>query len=237
MARGSVPDACDSTCTMPPAGIASPNRSTSSIASRVTQVTVGLTRITSSTAAPPSSGRSASSAHWSGCRRKVCRARPSWLRVVSMPAKARNTRPTISSRAVSASSVLGGDQGADEVVARMRTAVGDHGLDVRRQPFERRLDPRQVLAHPDAEGLAEVVGPVRDLRPLLLGQAEQQAQHAGGVRLGELAHELDPPARRERVDQLAGELPGTAAASPRSPGCGTPGRAAVAAAGGPRPPG
>ena len=65
-ARGSVPAACDSICTMPPFGMRSPWNSTSSSASRVTQVTVGLTRITSSTALAPSSGRSPSSRHWSG---------------------------------------------------------------------------------------------------------------------------------------------------------------------------
>ena len=75
-ARGSVPAACDSICTMPPFGMCRPWNSTSSSASRVTQVTVGLTRITSSTALPPSSGRSPSSRHWSGWASSVCRARP-----------------------------------------------------------------------------------------------------------------------------------------------------------------
>ena len=53
-----MPALCDSICTMPPCGMCRPWNSTSSSASRVTQVTVGLTRITSSTAFSPSSGRS-----------------------------------------------------------------------------------------------------------------------------------------------------------------------------------
>ena len=97
MADGSVPAAWESIWTIPPRGMRRPWKSTSSSASRVTQVTVGFTRITSSTAWAPSSGRSASSRHWSGWRVKVWTARPSWLRVVSMPAKARKTRATPSS--------------------------------------------------------------------------------------------------------------------------------------------
>ena len=44
-----------------------------------------------------------------------------------------------------------------------------------------------------------------DLRPLVVGQAEQQAEDAGGVWLGELRDELDLPARCEPVDELVGE--------------------------------
>ncbi len=49
-----------------PALMASPSKVKSAVASRVTQVVVGRIRMTSSTAAGPSSGRSASSRHWPG---------------------------------------------------------------------------------------------------------------------------------------------------------------------------
>ena len=162
----------------------------------------------SSTAGPPSSGRSPSSAHWSGCRRNVCSASPSWLRVVSMPAKARNTRPddelTLAQRLVL---LVGGDQGADEVVARTgydgrrprprRSSVSPSSAASIRGRSWRTLMPKDL---PRSSAQCATCG------PLLLGQPEQLAQHPGGVRLGELAHELHPPPRRERVDELAGQL-------------------------------
>ena len=93
--RGSVPADSANRCSVVPRRISSPSNSKSSNASRVTQVIVGLTRITSSTAARPRSGRRASSRHWSGWSRKVRTARLSWLRVVSKPP---NTSSTMASR-------------------------------------------------------------------------------------------------------------------------------------------
>ena len=124
------------------------------------------------------------------------------MRVVSIPAKARKTRPTLSSRSSSVSLSWAVTRVLTRSSRGSRAPVGDHVVDVPGQPLQGCLDPRQVVAQVDAEGLAEVVRPVRDLRPLLVGQPEQQAQHPGGVRLGELPHELDPTARREAVDEL-----------------------------------
>ena len=113
--------ACDSTCTIPPAGIASPNRSTSSRASRVTQVTVGFTRITSSTAAPPSSGRSASSAHWSGCRRKRLQRQAELVAGGLHTGEGEEHQADDELAPGQRVVVLRGDERADEIVARVRT--------------------------------------------------------------------------------------------------------------------
>ena len=44
-----------------------------------------------------------------------------------------------------------------------------------------------------------------DLRPLVVGQTEQQADYPGGVRLGELANELHPTPLGVAVDQVVRE--------------------------------
>ncbi len=119
-----------------------------------------------------------------------------------MPANARNTRPTMSSRWLSASSCCAAHQGADQVVARVGRPVGDDGLDVAGQPLERRLDPRQVLAQVDAERLAEVVGPVRDLRPTP-PPAARAAGTARGRRTARRTRSRTPPAPAARTRRSA----------------------------------
>ncbi|MCY1450957.1 hypothetical protein D9M71_677990 [compost metagenome] len=99
--RGSVPAAWLNRCTVVPFFISRPWNSKSSSASRVTQVTVGRTRITSSTAARASSGSSPSSVHCCGCWRKVSIARLIWFRVVSMPPKIARTIMSYSSCSLS----------------------------------------------------------------------------------------------------------------------------------------
>ena len=98
-----------------------------------------------------------------------------------------------------------GQQGRDQISARVPEPVGDHGVDVAGQPVQGRLDPRQILLEVDPERLAQVVGPVGDLRPLVVGQTEQQTKDAGGVRLGELANELHSATLGIAVDQVVGQ--------------------------------
>ena len=84
-ASGSVLAGYDSRCSVVPSGSASPPNSMSSVVRRVAHITVGFQRISSSTAFAASSGRSARSAHWSGCSTNSCIASPSWFLVVSIP--------------------------------------------------------------------------------------------------------------------------------------------------------
>jgi len=95
------------------------------------------------------------------------------------------------------------EQGGDQVVAGLDRPGSDHRLHVRREPGEGLLDPRQVILDADAEGLAQVVGPVGDLLPLILRQPQQEAEDARGVRFRELGDELDLTACGERVNQLS----------------------------------
>ncbi|CAB4691405.1 unannotated protein [freshwater metagenome] len=100
---------------------------------------------------------------------------------------------------------LGLHKCADQVVPRPHATVGHDLVEVRRQAGQRRLDARHLGGDVDRERCPEVVGPVRHLSPVALVEAEQQADDAGGVGLGELTYQLDPAPRRELVDQLVGE--------------------------------
>ena len=87
-------------------------------------------------------------------------------------------------------------------------SIPSDGADLAVETVERGLDPREVVLDADAERLAQVVGPVGELPPVVLGQAEQLAEDARGIGLGEVADELAPPRRGEAVDQLVGSTPG-----------------------------
>ncbi len=82
------------------------------------------------------------------------------------------------------------DQGGDEIAARVSLAITDDPVEVALHVDERLLDLRQVTLDLDTERLAEVVGPVRDLRPVLLRQPEQDTDDPSGIGLGELTDEL-----------------------------------------------
>ncbi len=96
-------------------------------------------------------------------------------------------------------------QRGQEVVARGGPPVRDHVGEVAAEAVEGGLDAGHLRGHVGGEGGAEVVGPVRDLRPVVLVQPEEAADHPGGVRLGQLADELDAPPAGEAVDQLLGQ--------------------------------
>ena len=97
------------------------------------------------------------------------------------------------------------DERADEVVAQLAAAIGDQLVGVPVEAGERGLDPVELGRDVDGEPEAEVPRPGRDRRPRALGQAEDRRDHATGVRLGELVHELAAAALGERLDQLVGE--------------------------------
>ena len=150
--------------------------------------------------AGPSSGRSASSAHWSGCCSSVCSARPSWLRVVSMPANARKTSATDSSRSVR---LLDLHQRGDQVLARVRAPVGDHLVDVRREPG--RAPPRCAAPGGPRRWRTTRRGRRPSARPAATAssgspRSRQMIRAAYGSANSEI--ELDLAARRELVDQL-----------------------------------
>ena len=214
-----------------------PWKSTSSSASRVTQVTVGLTRITSSTALlaevgslaqQRATGRGAAAGSAgpgrAGCGSSPCRR----TRGTPGPRRAR-ARDSRSPSSVACTSVV--TRSSRGCARRSATTSSTYSC----RPVERRLDPRHLVADVDRERRAQVVGPVRDLLPVVVGQAEQHADDAGGVRLGELADELDRRHARRTRRSARRPAPGSAAASPRSSCCGRPASAAAGSGRGRRP--
>ena len=140
-------------------------------------------------------------------------ASPSWLRVVSMPPKISSTSETRSSSWLSRSSSCSAwTSRRDEVVLGLAAAVGDQLVREAVEALERRLDARQLLADRDRQRQPQVGPPLRDLRPLALGDAEQDRDHARRVGLGELAHELAAPLARRRRRSARCRAPGSAGA-------------------------
>ena len=97
-------------------------------------------------------------------------------------------------------------QAGHDVIARVAPPRGDQRVGIVAERRERRLDPGQVLADPNAHGQPQRRRLGRDRGPLLLGEAEHDRDDPGCVGLGELGHELAPPRLGERVDQLPGQV-------------------------------
>ena len=213
MSNGSSPTASGSVLagglsrwSVVPAGISTPSTVMSSTACRVVQTTVGFHRITSSTAFAASSGRCARSSHWSGRLDEELHRQPELVlgRVHAAEDDQRDHRQELLVRQA-AVAVVGGDEGRDHVVARGAAALGDQLVGEPVHLRERRLDLAEILGDRDAEREADVGRPVREVAPAALVEADQAAQHARRVRLGELRHELAPAALGERVDELGRE--------------------------------
>ena len=145
----------------------------------------------SSTARPASSGRSARSAHCSGCSVKRATEQASWFRVVSVPAMstacASIAISSVESRSPSCSI---GDQVAEEVVARVGAPLGDHVAHVVGQLLARLRDQWQVFGQVVVEDAEDVGGPGREQLPVLGWRTQQLADDRDRVRLADVGHQL-----------------------------------------------
>ena len=104
--------------------------------------------------------------------------------------------------------VLGANQVGEQVVGQAVPAPGDHVVDVVVELAPRAHDDRLDFAEIDgeAEGLEDVVGPERELLPVLAGRAEQRADDRDGVGARDVGDDvaaarvgdLDRPGRSSR---------------------------------------
>ena len=100
----------------------------------------------------------------------------------------------------------GGDQLTHEIVARIGPAIGDDLVTEAVQLLRRALDAVDLLLEGDAKGETHLGGELEDAWPDAIGQSEQERQHAGGVGVGEVVHELAAAGVNEAVDLFLGEL-------------------------------
>ena len=158
----------------------------------------------SSTARGASSGRSASSAHWSGCSANSARAQASWLRVVSVPAMstatASETSSSVDSRSPASSMAMRSlSRSWRGRGAPRRDQVGQVGLEL----GVGRLDEGEVLGQVLVEDPEDVGRPRGEPPPVLLRCPQQLADDRDRVGLAQVGHHLAPPAGVEAVHESA----------------------------------
>ena len=101
--------------------------------------------------------------------------------------------------------LFGGDEAADQVVAWLLTAVGDHAADVLDQLLvaSPRLVQRAVIA---AQSRHHRVRPALEPLPVFARYAEHLRDHDNGQRPGQFGDEVKLGAAGEPVQQLVDDL-------------------------------
>ena len=179
----------------------------SSVANRAVPRTAPSTRMLSSVARAASSGRPASSLHWSGCSVNKATVHASWLRVVSVPptstATAMLSSSSVSSRSPASSAAIRSVNRSSAGVTRRRstsscTYACHLGL--------RGLDEWQVFEDVVVEDSEQVRRPPAEQLPVLFRRAEQTADDRDGIGLAHVGDEFAAPCAGKRVDEAVDDL-------------------------------
>ena len=178
----------------------------SSSASRVTQVVVGRSRKTSSTAASASSGSWLQQGPLLGVREKQIQGEAELVTRGVNPAEEQVHDRFAQLELTQLPRFLGADEPGDRAaVVRLPTAAQDHLVHERREAGERRLDSREILLERDPKRQAHRRRPAGQRLPIILAGTEELADHPSRVGLTEFGDELASAPLDEGIDELVCE--------------------------------
>ena len=94
----------------------------------------------------------------------------------------------------------------EKVIARVVAALRDQGEGVFAQLVACRTDHVELFDRVGVEDSEDLVGPSRELLPVLTRCTEQLADDRNWIALADVGHDVSAPGRRHTVDQLADDL-------------------------------